>query len=192
MYTKVFSFFAVLFAVSFWLNSEAAELNRDIPKARWEPIFFVPINHLTAKAGWKPLRETSLPSESLEVRIWIGFGLSPLEGYLFRRDGSHWTGRYVKDNAPSTNSVPVHEIAPNCGWEKLWSKFDALGLLRLPDSSTLPGEVMILDGVCYVVEINQDGRYRTYEYSNPKEQKWPEAKKIIGIAQVLHDEFNKK
>jgi hypothetical protein len=48
---------------------------------------------------------------------------------------------------------------------------------------------MFFDGVSYVVEINQNHRYRTYHYGNPKEQKWPEAKKIIEIVQTLSDEL---
>jgi hypothetical protein len=51
---------------------------------------------------------------------------------------------------------------------------------------------MVLDGVSYVVEINKDGHYRTYEYSNPKSQKWPEANKMDGIGQILEDDLIKK
>jgi hypothetical protein len=85
----------------------------------------------------------------------------------------------------------VRDIAPKSGWDKLWTSLVQLDLLTLPDSSTLHGEELVVDGVCYVVEINHDGRYRTYEYSNPQHQKWPEAKKIIGIVQTLHDELTK-
>src|SRR5438067_763572 len=105
MRTNAFSFLAILLAIAFSLNGEAAELKQDIPKATWEPIFFKSINQLTTKAGWKSLRAAPLPAGLLEVRIWIGFGLSPLQGYSLRQEGSRWTGRYVKDSLQQTNSV---------------------------------------------------------------------------------------
>jgi hypothetical protein len=163
--------------------------SRNNPTATWEPLFFGAINQLAGKAGWKPLREASLPSQSLEVRIWIGFGMVSLQGYSLRQDGSVWTGHYVVENQQQTNAVTVRDISPKGGWDKLWTRLVQLDVLTLPDSSTLRDEVLVIDGVCYVVEINKDGRYRTYEYSNPKFQKWPEAKKIDSIGQTLQDEF---
>ena len=192
MRTNIFKLLAVLFAITFSLNDEAAELERDIPKATWEPIFFKSINRLATTAGWKSLREAPLPAESLEVRAWIGFGLSPLQGYSLRQDGSRWTGRYIIESFQQTNSVTARDITPKSGWERFWNRLGQLNLLTLPDSSTLRGEEMVMDGVSYVVEINRDGRYRTYEYGNPQEQKWPEAKKIISIVQMLHDESTKE
>ena len=66
---------------------------------------------------------------------------------------------------------------------------EGLGILTLPDSSTLPNEVGVCDGIGYVVEINDGGRYRTYCYSNPQSQIWPEAEKIIAIIKAFDDEF---
>ena len=189
MHTDIIKLLAILFAVAFHLNNEAAELKQDIPKAMWEPLFFESINRAATNAGWKSLREAPLPSKSMEVRVWIGFGLSPLRGYSLRRDGSRWTGRYVVEGFQQTNSVTTYDITPKDEWDKLWTKLVQLDLLTLPDSSTLRDEKMIFDGVSYVVEINQDGCYRTYEYSNPQQQKWPEAKQIISIVQTLQDEF---
>jgi len=192
MRTHVFKLLAVLFMATVPLNDEAGEFQRDIPKGTWEPIFFESINRLATKAGLKPLREAPLSSGSLEVRVWIGFGLSPLQGYSLRRDGSRWTGRHIMESFQQTNSVRVQEITPKSGWDRLWTRLVQLDLLTLPNSSTLHGEDMVRDGVSYVVEINRDGRYRTYQYGNPQEQKWPEAKKIISIVQTLHDEFTYK
>jgi hypothetical protein len=191
MLANIFKVLAVFCVVSFPLNIEADELKREIPNAIWEPIFFKSINELAAKADWKSLREAPLPSGSLEVRVWVGFGLSPLQGYSLRRDGSRWTGHYVVDDFQQTNSVTVHDIMPKSDWSKVWIRLVQLDLLTLPDSSTLRGEKSMLDGVSYVVEINQGGSYRTYQYGNPQEQEWPEAKKILNIVQILHDEVKK-
>ncbi len=183
---------AVLLGFTFVLgNGETAELKRDIPKAPWEPIFFETINQVTRKGGLKPLRAAPLPADSLEVRVWIGFGLSPLQLFSLRRDGSKWKGQHLTDIIQKTNSVQLRSVTPKSGWDELWKKLVQLDLLTLPDSSTLRGEETVLDGVSYVVEINREGRYRTYQYGNPEYQKWPEAKKIIKIVEMLYDELAK-
>ncbi|MGH9961007.1 MAG: hypothetical protein ACREBC_28455, partial [Pyrinomonadaceae bacterium] len=63
-------------------------------------------------------------------------------------------------------------------------------VLTLPDSSQLKDEVIAVDGESFVVEINMNASYRTYSYSNPHFQKWPEAKLMIRIAQTILEEFN--
>jgi hypothetical protein len=175
-------------AVLFPDNGLAGEFARDIPQDTWEPIFFQSINALTTKAGLKPLRAEPVPPDSIELRIWMGFGLSPLQGFAFRRDGSNWIGRVVSDNL-ATKTVDSWQVTPRCGWDNFWHQLVALEVLTLPDSSTLPNEVMVMDGTSYVVEINHDNRYRTYMYGNPKVQQWPEAEKIIRIIDVLHKEL---
>ncbi len=171
-------------------SSSATDFQRDIPNGSWETIFFKTINRLTAKAGWTPLRKRPLPSDSAELRIWIGFGLSPLQGFSLRRNGSTWVGRSVADSVKG--SIEVRQVFPKSGWDRFWKKLSNLGVLKLPDSSTLPNEVLVLDGVAYVVEINQDGRYRTYAYCNPQDQKWPEAKKIMRIVDTLYEELSRR
>jgi hypothetical protein len=183
-------YFSILIAAVTLLaqSSIAADFKRDIPKAGWEPIFFESIDQLTSLAGWTPLRKQPVPPDALEVRIWIGFGRLPLEGYLLRRDGSKWSGWTIGDQR-NMKRLKLQQITPKSGWDRFWSRLVSLGLLTLPDSSSLPNEAMFFDGVSYVVEINQNHRYRTYHYGNPKEQKWPEAKKIIEIVQTLSDEL---
>ena len=66
------------------------------------------------------------------------------------------------------------------------------GILTLPDASTLKDDLngsYIMDGTSYVVEINKDSVYRTYMYSNPAEHKWPEAKRIVKIAEQFYKEL---
>jgi len=167
----------------------AAPKKIEIPKAAWTRIFFWGINDLTQKARWTPLREVNVPDGSLEVRVWIGFGTEPLQGIRLCRDGDNWKGFYATDKYPYP--FAVRKVTPRRTeeWATLWKKVENLGILTLPDSSTLPDEHSVMDGVSYVVEINDGSRYRTYKYGNPGLQKWPEAKKIIAIADVLRDEL---
>jgi hypothetical protein len=116
----------------------------------------------------------------------------PLQGYALRQDGSRRIGTYLMDNYQQTNAVTLYDLSPNSDWDKLWSRLVQLKLLSLPDSSKLRGERRLFDGFSYVVEINRDGGYRTYQYGNPQEQTWSEAKEIISMAQTLQDEFSIK
>jgi hypothetical protein len=61
------------------------------------------------------------------------------------------------DVSANEKSVEVRKVVPQTDWNVLWNRVEAFGILTLPDSSTLPGEVMVLDGTSYVVEIN-DGK----------------------------------
>ena len=156
----------------------------EIPNASWESIFFEAIDELSEKTNWMPLREVGVPVGGLEIRIWIGFGEDHLQALRLCRNGNEWVGFYVQDGHNIT------EVKPQTNWTELWKKIDALGILVLPDSSTLQNERMVADGVNYVVEINDGEHYRTYMYGNPQEQEWSEAKKIVEIVRLLHDEFN--
>jgi hypothetical protein len=184
---RLFTFLAV--GAAFAGVVEAGEFTQEIPNAPWESIFLDSINRLTAEAGWTPLCNAPLPPGSLEVRIWIGFGLSPLQGFSIRQDGATWTGHFAIERSGTTDSAEVHEVTPKSGWEKLWNEITNLGVLTLPDSSTLPDEELLVDGESYVVEISQNNHYRTYRYGNPQGQKWPQAKQIIRIVDILSDEL---
>ncbi len=168
----------------------ADEFKRDIPKAVWEPIFFEEINRLTSMMKQKPLRSRPLPPGDMEVRIWIGFGMAPMEAFFLHRADGKWTGKFIEEIRGRKSFVKVREVNPKSDWDGLWKHLTKLGLLTLPDSSVLPKEVPVMDGTSYVVEINHDGRYRTYEYSNPRHQKWPEAGKILKIDRLLCEELS--
>jgi hypothetical protein len=173
----------------------AAPRNIEVPKATWEPIYFEAIDALSKKVGWKALRKVDIGDGAIEVRVWMGFGGSLLEGFRIRREGSRWSGFHVTDGFDKRQPLRgVREVRPRSNWDALWRKVEVLGILTLPDKSALPDEVLVRDGMSYVVEINEGAHYRTYLYCNPQEQKWPEAKKIMEIVNVLNAEFilNKK
>lgn len=174
------------------LSGIGAPQKLDIPRATWEPIFFEAIDSLTKTASWPRLRQADVPTSTLKVRVWVGFGLTPLEGFRMRRVGGSWTAHHVREGFVDKRPLELHEVKPQSGWEDLWKKIEALGILTLPDSSSLPNESMVLDGVSYVVEISDGRSYRTYQYGNPQYQKWPEAKKIIAIVSALYEELLSK
>ena len=50
-------------------------------------------------------------------------------------------------------------------------------------------DVSTIVGIGYMVETNQNGKYRIYFYSNPQNQKTNEAKQMIKIGEIIADEF---
>src|SRR5689334_14911306 len=127
----------LLLSVSIALGSD---FRRDIPHATWEPIFFGEINQLSRKVHWKPLRAAPVGADSLEVRVWIGFGVVPLEAFRLHWDGIHWSAEHVFDTVQTAAPASVHAVSPKSGWTAMWRELTRLGLLSLPDSSVLPGE----------------------------------------------------
>jgi hypothetical protein len=167
------------------------ELKLDIPTADWVPIFFRSINRRAELAQLSDLKSASLPENDLEIRVWSGFGVSALRGFVLKRQGGHWLAAHIPSIKPSDpNSHHAVPVVPRSGWEQLWERITEDGILTLPDSSQLPGgDDSILDGVSYVVEINMNHTYRTYMYSNPRHHDSLEAKRMVNIIDTLYKEL---
>jgi hypothetical protein len=180
------------------------------PKALWESIYFEPINKVSEWAKWPPLREVGVPAGSLEVRIWIGFGEGWLQVLRLCCNGGEWVGFYTiegtshdeflrhKDELKIDDDIlllvldqspQIWALTPQTNWASLWEKVEVLGILTLPDDSTLPMKPRGVDGVSYVVEVNDGGQYRTYRYKNPQLQKLPETQKMEQIIKTFRAEF---
>jgi len=172
-------FFAALLAALASASLSAEPIKDD---GTWRPIFFEEIDRVAAAANLQMLRTTPLKANETEIRVWEGFGLSPLRGYVFTR-GTKPKAWFVRDGATSK------AIVPKGGWGKLWKELDRLKIEALPDSTTLSGEVVGMDGTSYVVEVRKGSEYRSYYYGNPDDQPWPEAKIMLSIAALLRREF---
>src|SRR6266508_6061459 len=70
-----------------------------------------------------------------------------------------------------------------------WDKLVGAGILTLPDASEVKCNVVMIDGMVFIIETNFKWHYRTYAYANPQEEKCNEAKQMISIIQIIHDEF---
>jgi hypothetical protein len=164
-----------------------------MPAGRWEPFFFKIIDERTKAANLPCLRTVNLPEEDVEVRVWIGFGINGEEGFILRRSANQWSGLYLKgtfEHYPPEKYQEQRTLStPKSGWEKFWRRLIEAGILTLPDASAVGCNTHVLDGGCYVVEINTNKTYRTYMYDNPHYAKCDEAKRMIGIIKILYDEF---
>lgn len=149
---------------------------------------------LAKGAGLPDLRKTPLPKGDEEVRVWSGFGIARLTGLILRKRGTVWTAVRLVGGFPDEEKSSTKTMLqpPKEGWAAFLSEAAALGLWTLPDESVLPQEkrVAVLDGIGYVVELQREGRYRAYAYSNPQLQpQWPEAAKLSALANLLADAF---
>lgn len=175
------------------------ELKLIIPNAGWEKIFFNGIdendvrgiNKVASLDGFSKLRETILPENDFEMRVWVGFGLFGIDGFILKRTSDNWSATALKRMlCHLENRAKVNLAEPKSGWENFWQKLVNEGILTLPDSSELKKYGSgVVDGKSYVVELNKEFVYRTYKYSNPKYVKLKEAKHMVNIGNIIADEF---
>ena len=172
-------------------GQERKEIQLNIPKDGWEPIFFEAINERAKIANLKTLRKDALPENDIEVRVWHGFGLTALEGFSLKRAAGNWSAIHldgIHSRLPRSESQKMSQ-EPKSGWELCWRRLEEAGILTLPDASEIGCSAMINDGMSYVVEFNNQGIYRTYLYDNPSYSKCKEAKQMIKIGNIISEEF---
>jgi hypothetical protein len=162
-----------------------------IPKATWEPIFFQAIEARAAIAGLPSLQTVGLPDGDLEIRLWQGFGLSPLDGFVLKRSEGQWSAIFMKGlgSKRSSNGNEIVLQAPKSGWDGLWQQLLDKGILTLEDAEAIGCSGGAMDGISFVVEYNIDNTYRTYMYDNPEDAECAQAKKMIEIVEIFGDEF---
>ena len=160
----------------YYLESQKVEIQ--LPNHRWESSAFNGwfkdetseeksggINQATKVAGLKELRKTRVKEGDIEVRIWRGFGLSPLEAVVLNRANNQWSAQHLKtDNYYDYEKVELKQLnPPKSGWESFWKQVTNEGILTLRDPSEINCEDSGFDGTGYIVEINQNKIYRTYQ-----------------------------
>ena len=167
------------------------EVRLIIPNASWEPIFFGNINAVAKLSGQTDLRKSSLNDGDVEVRVWWGFGLSPLEGVTIRHVAGQWSAAHVKaDNYYDPEKAERRELRPpKSGWAAVWRGLIDAGILTLPDASEVNCGQDGLDGIAFVIETNSNRTYRTYKYGNPMLAECSEAKRVMEISKIVYQEF---
>lgn len=162
-----------------------------LPKSDWEKIYFEAINERARIAELQSLR-AALPKDDVELRLWHGFGLTALEGFVLRRRGGEWSAVHLDG---IYGGLPKREYQkqlsePKSGWDAFWRRLVEMEIATLPDAEEIGCTAGVLDGMSYVVELNHDLTYRTYLYDNPKYTKCEQAKKMIHIGNFIATEFS--
>lgn len=177
--------------------SEMKNMRVELQPLPWEAEFFPVIDRRSDLAGLERLKGIKSLKNSMEVRLWIGFGVIPLEGIVMKRIDGTWSATHLLpvdplDPRPKRGRYEEPLPSPKAGWDEFWKLVDEQGISSLPDSTYLLNEVPVFDGDHFVVEINNGGIYRNYHYSNPRMQAWPEAKKMLQIVKTTFEEFDIK
>lgn len=164
----------------------------EIPASKWEEIFFRAINQNTNLVGIEKLREKHLSKNDIEIRVWEGFGLEPLEGMIFQKIDNVWSAHYVLELG--TSDRPASRITqlpqqPKSGWDSFIQQISDEGIFDLPDATSIDCEYQVIDGRGYVVETYKNKIYRTYRYNELSENKCFEGKKMGKIVKIIADEF---
>jgi hypothetical protein len=159
-----------------------------VPSAGWEQSFFPSIEARAAQAKLDDLKLTHLDGNDFEIRIWEGFGVSRLSGYVIKRKGTEWSALLLL-GVDSSEPVQTIAVMPKSGWDPFWQHLTQSGILTLPDSSTLPDYGVGVDATSCVVETNMNLTYRTYMYSNPEHRKSREARQMVEIIRILDEEL---
>ena len=166
------------------------EFRLNVPKDAWEPIFFEAIDKRAKLSNLKTLR-VALADDDLEIRVWHGFGLTALEGFVLKRAAGRWSAIHLngitRKVAPAQSQIDLQ--TPKSGWDACWRRLQDAGILTLPDAAAIGCSAGALDGMSYVVECNYEGTYRTYLYDNPDLAKCDEAKRMIQIGNLISGEF---
>ncbi len=172
------------------VNPAPGQFKLIVPKTIWEPIYFKAINERARIARLRGLR-VALPKDDLELRLWNGFGVTALEGFVLRRRAGKWSAVHLNG---VYRGLPKRELqrqlsAPKSGWNEVWRKLVEMGIATLPDAEGIECSPFVVDGMSYVVELNYEFTYRTYQYDNPDYAKCEQAKRMISIGNFIAAEF---
>jgi hypothetical protein len=169
-------------------------LRAEVPTAIWTESYFKKINQRTREAGIESLQNTSLGADDFEIRVWRGFGLTKLEGFIINRIKETWSATFIDSDYVSKKFVSrnVQLSEPQSGWNAAFQKLLDAGILTLPDAESINCNAGAKDGMSYVVEIKKGDVYRTYMYENPwleTDTSCPEADRMLEIGGIIAEEF---
>lgn len=155
---------------------------------------------ITDKYELPKLRDFSSERDNLEIRVWVTMGLNGTDGFIFRRFYGQWSALAIKEidckkieYYPKSKSYRLGKInlsEPKSGWQNAWKKLLEAEILELPDYSEVKERLTYLHGWGFFVEINRDGKYRSYAYPNPNEPRSADEEKMLKIGEIISEEFN--
>lgn len=181
-------------AAAYWLYREETQKEPDIVSiSRFDSIFSKDINLATSLADMPPLRKVSLGVDDSEVRIWRGHSISTQEGVFIKRVNGEWSGLHLSLKTDEHGEVLAAEVkqlkTPESGWQIFLGKLGEKGLLLLPLTPENKCDTNLIDGILYVVEINQNNTYRNYMYIAGNDG-CRESKQMTEIGEIIGLEFD--
>jgi len=147
-------------------------------------------DRVAAIAGLGKPSSSNLGKDDVEVRVWFGFGLFPLEGLIISRKQGEWSAIHLKAESPDSHYQPKKVSRntlkpPKSGWEICWQQLVNAGVLTLPDGTDPPDP----DAQGYEVQVRNGASYRSYHYVSPEYSELPAAKNMLEIGDIISNEF---
>lgn len=174
-----------------------------VPQDGSDKILSVAVRQVTERAGIKELRRKKLSKGDIEIRVWRGFGLDPLEGMIFRKTDGFWRAFYLQSGNILSDASNIQEPAkfgvtvrqfygkPISGWDSFIDKIYGHGILTLPDATKTSCNLSdFLDGTAYLIELLEHDAYRYYAYHTGNENQCREGKQVMKIAKLIAQEFH--
>ncbi len=165
----------------------------------WQDIYFEPIIEREKTSKVKRLKLKLLPQNDIEIRVWSGFGITVLQGFVLKRNAGEWSAvdldwEVFENRKGKRDLKPVDKKldAPKSGWDAAWQRLVDAGILVLPAAEKIDCSGNSLDGFSHVVEYKLQNKYRTYMYDNPEYAKCDEAKQMVKIKKIIAEEFYKR
>jgi hypothetical protein len=173
---------------------EASDSARNNNHKFWEKLVFEEVKQRLDKTKIIPLKSKELDSDSIEIRVWVGFDRSPLRGLILKRTGQESEGVYIPPirEVSSSANAPYLLHHPKSGWDDLWEKLEELEIKTLPDWTEIGMEPDYTDTRIAVIEIKTSDSYKTYMsfgFNTPKELERKQVRHVYEILDVMSNEF---
>lgn len=168
--------------------------SQNLQRKLWEKPAFEEINKRIYGTEIGSLKSKKQDSDSIEIRVWVGFDTSPLRSIILERDREQWNAYYLppKDIAVDKDETVVRLSPPSSGWQKLWEELESLEINTLPDWTELNIDPKYLDITSVVIEtkINNSHRsFMSFGFDKEEEQKYKQVQNVHKILKVLSKEF---
>jgi hypothetical protein len=150
--------------------SMSDSLTSDVPVNRTDSTSVNIKNRIELLAG---LTRIDTGFNGLQIRIWYSYSSDVEHLILLIDSNNHWSGslntlRYVHDRGNLISvSRTIKEIFPQSGWTMFIDSLKTMGILTLPDMSTIPNYESGTDGNWLTVEFANCRKYRYYSYQSP-------------------------
>ena len=111
--------------------------------------------------------------------------------FIFSQNKDHWTGKYLTYgmSRPIVLLGKYNIPDPKSGWKAFIDKLLNLGIVEMPDYSTLEDYQTGTDENISFFEIADKENYRYYNYLSPRSFSNKEAKNIVKILDLIYIEF---
>lgn len=147
------------------------------------------IDHVAQLAGLPSLKSSNLAEGNAEARVWYGFGLILLEGFVIKQTNNRWNAFHLKGDGHNPRYIKkvarIQLPEPKSGWERCWQRLADAGILTLSSGTEGPDP----DAEGFYVETMAGGSYRNYEYISPEYSEAPNAKRMLAIGDIISEEF---